>query len=189
MTRNVWWSVMMRAGVELYRYLMNIGLMSSWYERVAVSSGVIWCDGRQLLSLSSDSVLSSLSTASQHTPLQPLSLGERVAMSLCHPYGAGIECTCNTRGSPVHCLPIPEQVRYFHVGTEIKIFITGRLYWDRRGRVQWGAVQPAGGWQAQTELDWDNTGFYFYSHCGPHLYTVRLSTALHSQHFTSLEQF
>ena len=26
--------------------------------------------------------------------------------SLCHPYGAGIECTCNSRGSPVHCLPI-----------------------------------------------------------------------------------
>ena len=32
------------------------------------------------------------------------------AMSLCHPYGAGIECTCNNRGSPVHCLPIPEHV-------------------------------------------------------------------------------
>ena len=32
-------------------------------------------------------------------------------MSLCHPYGAGIECTCNSRGSPVHCLPIPEHVR------------------------------------------------------------------------------
>ena len=31
-------------------------------------------------------------------------------MSLCHPYGAGIECTCNSRGSPVHCLPIPENV-------------------------------------------------------------------------------
>ena len=31
-------------------------------------------------------------------------------MSLCHPYGAGIECTCNSRGSPVHCLPIPEHV-------------------------------------------------------------------------------
>ena len=25
---------------------------------------------------------------------------------LCHPYGAGIECTCNDRGVPVHCLPV-----------------------------------------------------------------------------------
>ena len=25
---------------------------------------------------------------------------------LCHPYGAGIECTCTDSGQPVHCLPI-----------------------------------------------------------------------------------
>ena len=30
-----------------------------------------------------------------------------MAMSgLCYPYGAGIECTCNTRGRPVHCVPV-----------------------------------------------------------------------------------
>ena len=56
--------------------------------------------------------LSRQQSAHQHTPAPAPAPGLLTtwAMSLCHPYGAGIECTCNNRGSPVHCLPIPEHV-------------------------------------------------------------------------------
>ena len=65
---------------------------------------------------------------------------------LCHPYGAGIECTCSDSGRPVHCLPIldyeqgetgEEEGELYHQG---EYFVEQEGVMGRRDDTEWTEV-------------------------------------------------